>query len=88
MIGSISVYEFLNKLGLYRSLITKMNNVSNMNNLITPEELASLLRMSKPSVYRLIEKRKIPFHKISGSLRFKLSDVEKYINDARIDSIV
>lgn len=65
-----------------------MDNVSTTNKLITPEELASLLRMSKPSVYRLIEKRKIPFYKISGSLRFKLSEIEKYINDARIDSVV
>lgn len=65
-----------------------MNNISTTNNLITPEEAASLLRMSKPSVYRLIGKRKIPFYKISGSLRFKTSEIEKYINDARIDSIV
>lgn len=65
-----------------------MNDDSTTNNLITPEELASLLRMSKPSVYRLIEKRKIPFYKISGSLRFKISDIKKYIEDARIDSIV
>jgi len=65
-----------------------MNDVSKTNNLITPEELASILRMSKPSVYRLIEKRKIPFHKISGSLRFKMSDVDEYINRARVESIV
>jgi excisionase family DNA binding protein len=65
-----------------------MNDVSNTNNLITPDELASILRMSKPSVYRLIEKRKIPFYKISGSLRFKISDIEKYIDNARIDAVV
>lgn len=65
-----------------------MNNISTTNNLITPEEAASLLRMSKPSVYRLIGKRKIPFYKISGSLRFRISEIEKYINDARIDPIV
>lgn len=65
-----------------------MNDVSNTNNLITPEELASVLRMSRPSVYRLIGKRKIPFYKISGSLRFKDSDVKKYIEDARIGPIV
>lgn len=65
-----------------------MNDASNTNNLITPDELASLLRMSKPSVYRLIEKRKIPFHKISGSIRFKVSDIDEYIGNARVDSIV
>lgn len=64
-----------------------MNDASTTNNLITPEELASILRMSKPSVYRLIEQRKIPFYKISGSLRFKLSDIEKYINSSRIDAV-
>jgi len=65
-----------------------MNDVVSTNNLITPEELASILRLSKPSVYRLIEKRKIPFYRISGSLRFKMTDIEKYISNARIDSIV
>lgn len=65
-----------------------MNDASNTNNLITPDELASLLRMSKPSVYRLIEKRKIPFYKISGSIRFDMADIDKYIGNARVDSIV
>ena len=64
-----------------------MIDALNTSNLITPDELASILRMSKPSIYRLIEQRKIPFHKISGSLRFKLSDIEKYIDNARVEAI-
>lgn len=65
-----------------------MNIVSRENNLITPGELASILKMSKSSVYRLIENRRIPFYKISGSLRFKESDIEEYINSSRIEPII
>jgi len=57
------------------------------NNLITPDEVASILRMSKSSIYRIIEKREIPFYKISGSLRFKKSDIENYINNSLINAI-
>jgi len=64
-----------------------MSIVSKENNLITPDELASILRMSKSSIYRIIEKREIPFYKISGSLRFKESDIESYINSSRIESM-
>lgn len=64
-----------------------MNEVLINDNLITPEEVASILRMSKSSIYRIIEKRQIPFYKISGSLRFRKSDIDKYIDDALINTI-
>jgi excisionase family DNA binding protein len=65
-----------------------MNGALNTNNLITPEELASILRMSESSIYRLVKERKIPFYKISGSLRFKISEIEGYINNGRVEPIV
>ncbi|MFA7050005.1 MAG: helix-turn-helix domain-containing protein [Patescibacteria group bacterium] len=64
-----------------------MSKVLIDDNLITPDELASILRMSKSSIYRIIERREIPFYKISGSLRFKKSDVENYINNSLINAI-
>lgn len=65
-----------------------MNDLVSTNKLITLEELASILRLSKASVYRLVGQRKIPFYKISGSLRFKTADIDKYIGNARTDSVV
>ncbi|MCX6792923.1 MAG: helix-turn-helix domain-containing protein [Candidatus Falkowbacteria bacterium] len=65
-----------------------MNDVSNTNDLITPEELALIIKMSKSSIYRLVKERKIPFYKISGSLRFRISDIEKCIDSSRVEAIV
>jgi len=33
----------------------------------------------------MVDAKKIPFYKIGGSLRFKLSDIEKYIKSARFE---
>lgn len=65
-----------------------MNNGSVLNKLITPDGLADILSISKSSVYRLIEGRKLPFYKVGGSLRFKIVDIEKYLGEARVESIV
>lgn len=60
---------------------------SNSKNLITPEKLSEILSISKVSVYRLVEKREIPFFKVGGSIRFLLADIEKYLANSRIESI-
>lgn len=56
-------------------------------NLITPDELADLLRISKVGVYRLVEKRLIPFYRVRGSLRFDKKDVMAYLADQRVESV-
>jgi excisionase family DNA binding protein len=56
----------------------------NMFRLLTPTELAGLLGISKPTIYRLVEKRTLPSYKIGGSLRFKESDVVAYLETCRI----
>lgn len=57
-----------------------------MPRFLTPKEVACLLRLSLSSVYRLVEARQIPFHRLSGSLRFLREDVEAFIADGRIGS--
>lgn len=57
------------------------------NNFITPEELAKIFKISKSSIYRLIDKRQIPFFKIGGKLRFSQSDVNDYLENVRIEQI-
>lgn len=59
-----------------------------MPRFLTPRELAMLLRLSPTSIYRLIEKRQIPFHRLSGSIRFAREDVEAFIIHGRIESLV
>lgn len=51
---------------------------------LSTDELGKLLKLSKATVYRLIEKRALPFYKIGGSIRFKHDDVMKYVEKCRI----
>ena len=54
---------------------------------LTPSELATFLKVSKTSVYRLVDNRKLPFYKVGGSLRFDLVDVMDYLSNNRIGSV-
>ncbi len=63
-----------------------MYNDSITDNLLTPKDLASMLKVSQASVYRLIEGRKIPFFKVGGSLRFAKDDVNRFLKDVRVES--
>ncbi|MBU4216670.1 helix-turn-helix domain-containing protein [Patescibacteria group bacterium] len=64
-------------------MTTDLNNVLK---LITTDQLAGMLSISKVTVYRLVESRQIPFYKIKGSIRFNKDDVLKYLQDNRIES--
>lgn len=49
--------------------------------LLTTKQLGDYLGVSKSSVYRMIERREIPFYKLRCGLRFRLSDVEKFLEE-------
>jgi excisionase family DNA binding protein len=55
--------------------------------LLTPDELAELLRISKISVYRLVEQRKIPFYRVRGNLRFEPKDVMSFLRQNRVEPV-
>ncbi len=55
--------------------------------LITPDDLADILQISRPTVYRLIEKRAIPFYKVGGSVRFCQQDIQDYLNKSLVNEI-
>ena len=55
--------------------------------LLTPDELAGMLKISKPGVYRLIAKRKIRFYKVMGSIRFDKNDVLVFLQQNRIELV-
>jgi len=54
---------------------------------LTASELATLLKISKVGVYRLVEKRRIRFYKITGSLRFEKEDVLSFLKESRIEPV-
>lgn len=58
-----------------------MLNTINKNypDLLTVNELADLLRMSKISIYRMTESNQLPFYRFRGSLRFSRTDVDDFL---------
>jgi excisionase family DNA binding protein len=54
---------------------------------LSPKELKDVLGISIPTIYRLIEKRKLPVYKVSNSLRFYKEDILAYLEKNRIDQI-
>lgn len=47
--------------------------------LLGVEEVAARIRFSPKSIYQLVHRKKIPYTKISGGLRFRKSDIEAWI---------
>lgn len=56
-----------------------------IQSLITPKDLALLLKVSNTTIYRIIESRKISFYKINGGIRFKQADIEAYMSENRFE---
>jgi excisionase family DNA binding protein len=54
--------------------------------LLTIAEVAELLRISVPSVRRL-QRRRIPFIKIGGSVRFTKDDIMSYLAKQRVEAV-
>ena len=55
--------------------------------LLNPREVATMLKISKAGVYRLIEKRLIPFFKVMGSIRFDKNDVLSFLQNNRVEEV-
>ena len=51
--------------------------------LLTPVEVAALLRVSRSTVYRLVESRLVPFYRVAGALRFERRDILDYLTGQR-----
>jgi len=58
-----------------------------MDALLTPSELAHVLKVSRGHVYRLVQQRKIPFIKSGGSIRFMPSSIERWIKEQEICTV-
>ncbi len=58
-----------------------------MIELLTRDEVARLLKISRAGVYRLVERRRLPFYKVGHSLRFAKRDVLAYLSQNRVDAI-
>lgn len=53
---------------------------------LTPDDLAAYLQFSKKTIYRLVDKRAIPFSKPGGidSLRFDIRAIDKWMEKQQV----
>lgn len=54
-----------------------------MDELLTLEELADYLKISKYTLYKMVEKGKLPALKIANQWRFKKEDINKWVEKQR-----
>ena len=54
-----------------------------MEELLILEELAKYLKISKHTLYKMLEKGKIPGFKIANQWRFRKSEIDKWIEEQR-----
>ncbi len=59
-------------------------NKNNIKKYVDVEELSILIKRSKPSIYSLVHKRKIPHIKRGKRLYFEWSKIEKWLKDGEV----
>ena len=52
-----------------------------MENYLTAKEVAARLQLSEQTIRRYVMLRQIPFHKIIRAVRFKPSEIQKWVED-------
>jgi predicted DNA-binding transcriptional regulator AlpA len=79
--------DILQELKSLREEVAKLSSLTTPAELITMDELCAELKLSKPSIYKLInEKKKIkPIQLLDQDLRFKRCDVIEMINSSYKD---
>ena len=56
--------------------------MNEVNQFITVKEVANLLKLSQPTIYRLLKKKNgIPVHRIGGSWRFIEKEVVRWAGE-------
>ena len=76
------------KLSILNMMSSSINNRRTTPSLLTPEEVMSRFKISRATLYRLVGKRAIPFHKVGRSLRFSEDNIQEYLSRNRVDPIV
>ena len=63
--------------------MTPHNNIC--EELIDIKELCHLLKVTPSYVYYLTHTKKIPYYKVHGHVRFRLSDIEEWLENAFVN---
>ena len=67
-------------------MVVEQHDPGSLPSLLTIEEMADILRLSKTSVYRLVQRRELPFCRVGRNLRFSREDLEAYLAARRVSS--
>lgn len=52
--------------------------------LIKADEAAEILQLTRRTIYDLVQKRKIPFYRYDGGIRFDVEDLKEYLEKRRV----
>lgn len=56
------------------------------DDLLSVDDVAERLLVSRAAVYRLVAHRRLPFYRLPGGLRFKVVEVEAYLESRRSEA--
>ncbi len=62
-----------------------MGGMGGDDRLLTVNEVAESLRVSTMTVYRMLKSGQLPATRVGRSYRFRLSDVERYLEQGRVE---
>ena len=57
-----------------------------METYLTVEELAEYLKLNAQTIQRWVRNRGIPFHKVKSVIRFRVSEIEKWVDEGGLVS--
>lgn len=61
--------------------------VDDLEVLLTVDDVAALLGMTRKGVYAMVSSRRIPHFKVSNRVRFSRSDVVAWLHENRVPSV-
>jgi len=64
--------------------ITNFLGSAELETYLTIEELADYLKLAEQTVRRWVMNGQIPFHKIKSVIRFRLSEIEKWVDNSGV----
>jgi excisionase family DNA binding protein len=65
---------------------TKGRPVRAPADLLSVDDVAERFVLSRASVYRLVGRRRIPFYRLPGSIRFRVQDVDAFLEAQRTEA--
>ncbi len=63
-----------------------MSEKKDMESLLTVKELAEVLKLTEQTIQRYVLRKEIPFHKIMRAVRFRPSEINRWIDNGGLQT--